>query len=229
MTPRSSQAIKARDIFVLDLDDTLYPERDYVISGFKALDTWAYTELKIEGFAKHCIRLFEQGERGTIFNQALEAVGMNASQERIQQLLNIYRNHTPVGLTLFPDAERFLNQKSKNIQLGLITDGYLEVQKLKFAALNIKPFFDAVVFSDALGREHWKPSTAPYEQVETLLKVEGTRCLYIGDNPTKDFLGARTRGWLTIRLRRESGEHCLKEPTAEHAADFEIHSLDELL
>ena len=41
MTLRDWQGI------VFDLDDTLYPERDYVLSGFKAVASWAEARLGV--------------------------------------------------------------------------------------------------------------------------------------------------------------------------------------
>ncbi len=51
---------------VFDLDDTLYPERAYVLSGFHAVAAWAEEQLKIPrrlGFAE-LRQLFEDGVRG---------------------------------------------------------------------------------------------------------------------------------------------------------------------
>lgn len=217
-----------RDVWVFDLDDTLYPERDYVLSGFQALDEWTQHEFGIKGFSKHCEKLFQTGQRGTIFNRALEISGIEPTASIISQLVSTYRAHTPT-LTLFLDAQHLLKHRLSGKRFGLITDGYFEVQKAKVAALGIDTHMDALVYSDALGREHWKPSQAPYHAIEAQLDVEGARCLYIGDNPVKDFFGARARGWLTIRLRREGTEHSGKEATPEQAADIEINSLNELL
>ena len=36
---------------ILDLDDTLYPERQFALSGFAAAERWAAAELAIDGLA----------------------------------------------------------------------------------------------------------------------------------------------------------------------------------
>ena len=108
-------------------------------------------------------------------------------------------------------------------------DGYLAVQQNKFAALGLAPWFDAVVFSDALGRQAWKPSTKPFEQVLTCLNVSPAEAVYIGDNPTKDFLGARTLGMHTIWLRHQDGQYSMQEPpTPQHKPDYTLPSLEAL-
>ena len=62
---------------VFDLDDTLYPERAYVLSGFRAVAAWAAGELGLpvtQGFAE-LRRLFDDGVRGDTFNRWLESHG----------------------------------------------------------------------------------------------------------------------------------------------------------
>ena len=39
---------------VFDVDDTLYLERDYVRSGFRAVGVWASRWLGLSGFAERC-------------------------------------------------------------------------------------------------------------------------------------------------------------------------------
>ena len=36
-------------VLVFDLDDTLYPEREFALSGFRAAGRWAAAELGVEG------------------------------------------------------------------------------------------------------------------------------------------------------------------------------------
>jgi FMN phosphatase YigB (HAD superfamily) len=51
----------------------------------------------------------------------------------------------------------------------------------------------------------------------------------VGDNPAKDFLGARRTGMVTVRIRRPDGIYRDSEPpTLEHKSDFEIGSVEEL-
>jgi hypothetical protein len=45
---------------VFDLDDTLYLERNYVHSGFRALGEWAKTSLGVPDFADRASRLLAE-------------------------------------------------------------------------------------------------------------------------------------------------------------------------
>ena len=117
----------------------------------------------------------------------------------------------------------------RHYKLGLVSDGFLDVQRRKLVALGLGHYFDAIVFSDEWGRDAWKPSTKPFEVVLQQLKVHAAISVYVADNPVKDFVGARRIGMLTIQVRRLQGEHMdVKPPTAQHAPDLTITSLAEL-
>lgn len=118
---------------------------------------------------------------------------------------------------------------SRVAKLGLVSDGYLEVQRRKLAALGLSHFFTSVVFSDQFGREHWKPSTIPFATILRNLDCAPYRAVYVGDNPKKDFLGARQLNMHTVRIVRSDGIYAKLEPPSElHAPHREIVSLLEL-
>jgi len=214
---------------IFDLDDTLYPERDYVISGFRAVAVWVEQQSGIPKILieKELKYLFSKGIRGKIFNLWLQQRGLPL--DWVPKLVQVYRGHRP-NLKLFPDAKQILYRLKERYLIGLVSDGYLEVQKEKFKALNLSPFFDAVLFTDELGQKYWKPSPRPFKEILHRLKViQPEKAIYIGDNPKKDFLGARQVGLITVRILRPEGEYNhLTPPTFQHAPHYTIHSLVEL-
>lgn len=214
---------------IFDLDDTLYPEREYALSGFWAVAVWAATYVGCpveQGFAE-LQRLFEQGVRGDIFNRWLAAHGV-ASGRLVPHMVRVYREHKP-ALTPFPGIVDLLAALREHCRLGLVGDGYLAVQQNKLAALGLADYFEAVVFSDAYGREAWKPSTKPFRAVLDQLRAEAARSVYVADNPSKDFFGARQVGMYTVRLRQVGGEYAhLAPPSAQHAPDITVTSVAEL-
>lgn len=214
---------------VFDLDDTLYPERAYVLSGFQAVATWAEKCLGIpaaQGMAELC-QLFERGVRGNTFNRWLETHGFNADNWT-PQMVQVYREHSP-HIKLYPWVIDLLQRLRLSYRLGLVTDGYLKVQKQKLTALGLIPYFDVMVLSDEWGREAWKPNSLPFRIALEKLGISGPKAVYVGDNPTKDFLGARQVGMWTIRVRRPDGIYShLEAPAPEYAPDFEIKDLDQL-
>jgi len=50
-------------VVVLDMDDTLFLERDYVLSGFAAVDAVVAKEHGLKGFSESAWRLFCAGVR----------------------------------------------------------------------------------------------------------------------------------------------------------------------
>ena len=214
---------------VFDLDDTLYPEREYVLSGFRAVADWAGTHLcvpRAQAFAE-LKRLFDDGVRGDTFNIWLITHGLPVN-EIVPKLVEVYRKHDP-EIAAFPETHRLLRSLKQRYRLGLVSDGYLEVQQRKLAVLKLSDLFDAIVLSDEWGREHWKPSTKPFEVVLENLGVRANHSVYVGDNASKDFYGARAVGMFTVRIRRRHGEYAqLSPPTPLDAPHLSIESLLEI-
>lgn len=214
---------------IFDLDDTLYPERQYVLSGMRAVAAWAQDTLgfSIETSFEELHRLFESGVRRNTFDRWLTAHGLQPA-DWVPAMVRVYRDHRP-RIEMYPQTRELLERLGRGYRLGLITDGYLKVQERKVAALGLADVFKAPVFSDALGRDHWKPSPRPYLLALSKLGVSAARSVYVGDNPAKDFRGARGVGMASVRVRRPDGLHYCVEPTSiEDRADWEITTLAKL-
>jgi putative hydrolase of the HAD superfamily len=219
---------KLRSI-IFDLDDTLYPEEEFVQSGFRAVALWANKLLSIplEEGLQVLLNLYHCGVRGDTFNQWLAHYGYR-DQSLIRSAIEIYRNHFP-DLHLFPEVPELLSAIRKKYLLGIISDGALQTQQNKVDALGLKDIFHVIVLSDEWGREFWKPNTKPFVVALEKLGVNPGDALYVGDNPLKDFLGARRLGIKTVWVRHKNGEYGKQEPpTPEHAPDYSIHSLTDL-
>lgn len=214
---------------IFDLDDTLYPEREYVLSGFRAVARWAEQHLDIpenQGFTE-LYDLYMAGVRGDTFDRWLAKHAIS-SENVMQSLVHVYRSHQPT-IHCCPGVPELLHSLHQHFRLGLVSDGYLEVQQRKLAALEIIEHFDAIVFSDKWGRESWKPSTRPFEEILAKLRVPPSAAVYVADNPVKDFLGAQKVGMGTVWVHRTDGEYAhLRPPSSAHAPDYEVKSLTEL-
>lgn len=211
-------------VLVFDLDDTLYPEREYVRSGFDAVGKWLFENQGTRGFFEEAWKLFEIGSRGNTFNLALETLGLVPAPELIHKMVDVYRNHLP-RISLFPDAAEALEKYWKTHRLALLTDGYASSQRRKIEALGISRYFETLVVTDELGREFWKPHPRAYEEVTTRLRCRPDECTYIGDNPRKDFVTARKLGWKTVQIRRPLGEYSAFTEDSSFNADRIIDSL----
>lgn len=213
----------ARPIVVYDLDDTLYLERDFAYSGYRAVEA----ELGIPGFAGTCRDLLDRGQRTGIFDAALARHGVPVAEDTIARLVTVYRTHPP-DIAFCPDAARYLAGRAPEEPGALITDGPLAMQEGKVGALGLDRTLGCVVCTAALGPGLGKPHPRPYEVVEGWAAGYGRPLLYVADNPLKDFVTARARGWLTVRIARPERVHHVDAPTPAHEAHAVIESFDEL-
>jgi putative hydrolase of the HAD superfamily len=214
---------------LFDLDDTLYPECEYVRSGFRAVSQWAAQSMHVPKKATFdaLCQLFESGARKDTFDQWLKSIGRDGS-EWLPSLLDVYHNHAP-RISPYPEVPGVLGKLSRKMSLGLVSDGVLATQEKKLDALGLRRYFDCVVFADAWGRSFWKPCTRAFEEALRRLEVAASATVYVADNPLKDFSGARQLGIATVRVRRADGLYSDQEPEGpEGRPDAEIASLLDL-
>lgn len=215
---------------VFDLDDTLYPEREYVMSGFRAVSRWAAQHIGLAsetGFLE-LQSLYNDGLRGCTFDQWLTLRNIDGAFW-VPKLVQVYREHEP-EIKPFPEVTGLLSDLKSYCRLGLVSDGFLDVQRRKLKALRLAEWFDAIVFSDEWGRDAWKPSTKPFEEIlRRLGKFPAKDAIYVADNPAKDFLAARRSGVGSVEVRRLGGVYShIDPPTPEHQPLLVISSLSEL-
>jgi putative hydrolase of the HAD superfamily len=194
-------------VVIFDVDDTLYLERDYVRSGFAAVARHVEGRYGISGFGERAWRLFEEGHRGRIFDEALRALAGEPRGIDVRELVEVYRGHEP-SIELLPDAATTLNDlRNRGVTVGVITDGPAESQRAKVSTLQLERYAAIVVVTDELGPGKGKPHEAAFRRVQDELGVGGIEASYVADNPVKDFIAPNRLGWRTVRIRREYGLH----------------------
>jgi putative hydrolase of the HAD superfamily len=193
-------------VVIFDLDDTLYPESQYVYSGFAAVSKWLAENYAVDGMQTFALltELHETGVRGDSFDRMLAACGLT-EKVSVSELVKIYRSHSPVLSTHSWVVPLLQKLRARGAKVGLISDGYLEVQRNKWVALSLNDYFEHVLFTDSLGRELWKPSTVPFETMLKKLSATPNEAVYIGDNAAKDFKGPNTIGMASIQVKSDSG------------------------
>lgn len=215
---------------VFDLDDTLYPERQFALCGFRAAASWARAELGLHGLDADMTRLLDAGHLGRLFAMALEErLPGRHSPQQVQGLIAAYRACEP-ELTLFDDARWALDHYAGGGPLGLITDGTHAMQLKKVRALALEQHFEEIVYTDLLGegRAFAKPHPRSFELMEVALADPGGRFVYVGDNPAKDFAAPNARGWITVQVVRAGGIHDATRMIDGGAPQHKIAALTEL-
>ena len=204
---------------VLDLDDTLYLERSYVESGFKAIDAFL-SQRGVNGFYDYAWPAFNLESASNVYQDFFASESL--PETLLLQCIEVYRNHKPT-LTLLPDARIFLDTIFRNgeHQLFMITDGRDFQQQNKIDALGIEQMFEKVIITGAYGVEYFKPHPRAFVEIAG---QQPEQCIYIGDNPSKDFIAPAQLGWQpSIRMRREGGLHfeqALQDQSVQEVGDF---------
>lgn len=197
---------------IFDLDNTLYDELSYVRSGFKAASFYISERF---GFSndeiyKQMLSILELQGRGRVFDTLLRSYGIH-SENLIKTLLFIYRNHVP-SIVLPEEAANLLSYlKSKNVKLGLITDGDSTLQLRKIEALGVKKYFDHALHTHIFGEAFSKPNHLPFRVMLNLLDVSPSEACYVGDRYTKDIVPCLELGIEPIMFTNFFSDNCLSE------------------
>jgi putative hydrolase of the HAD superfamily len=208
------------DVVVFDLDDTLYSEMDYVLSGYRYL-----SELIEKMYSKSTYQTFIKAlnaKKTDIFDYVITAHRLPKSLKK--HLILAYRYHTP-NIKLHEGAISILNElKNKKIPMYLITDGRGVTQRLKITSLEIENFFEHIFISEEVGIG--KPA------VDSFLVIQNTnpskKIVYVADNPKKDFIAPKQLGWNSIGiLNKNTRIHPLTNNYIQ-AADIWLDELKEI-
>jgi len=212
-------------ILVFDLDDTLYPEESFVFSGFSEVAKFLFnkvncSELEIFNELKHQYR---SSGRVRVFDAVLSKHGI-FTESILGECIQIYRNHTPniqlhEGVT---EVLEFFNGASKYI----VTDGNPLTQNNKVEALRIRQFFEQVFTTWTFGLQAAKPSLEVFQKIAALEKSDLKQIVYIGDDPTKDFVSLNDVGATTVRIRQGRFRNVQVEDSYE--AKFSINRFIDL-
>jgi len=220
---------------VFDLDDTLYAERDYIRSGYRAIDAYLRQSFDIDRLTHNGLvagdwlwERFCGGEASGAFDALSETFDLALTREDIGQLVEVYRTHRPDIQPLAGAVEMLASLKAR-YRLGVLSDGFLPAQQLKLDALGLGDCFASVIFTEVLGREYWKPSPAGFEAIARELAVDHDACVYVGDNPSKDFVAPNALGWLTVQITRPGQVHAHKPAPPGGQASKVVHSWDEMV
>jgi putative hydrolase of the HAD superfamily len=203
-------------VFVFDLDDTLYSERDFEKSGIE----FVYNYFKIDPF-----------EFGTAMKSRTNWIEQIVLQydnfSTKDSILDLYRYHKP-QIELYSSAKIFLEKLiSFKVEMSLITDGRSITQRNKLIALGIESYFKNIIISEEIRSE--KPSEVNFKMV--IDKNQKKEYVYIADNTQKDFITPNKLGWTTICLL-DKGQNVHKQNFGlpnEYLPQFTINSFEDII
>lgn len=186
-------------ILIFDLDDTLYDERTFVLSGFSAVARYLEEKYGLNAASSFNLMesLLDTEGRGKIFDEVLQRFDI-LTKTNVKKCISVYRHHRP-SLSLFPEAKVVLENYLNNQYL--VTDGHKSVQYNKVQSLGIEDNFKKIFLTHRYGIIHAKPSIYCFEKIRSIEKCSWSQMAYIGDNPLKDFANLNPLGVQTIRVK----------------------------
>lgn len=191
---------------LIDMDDTLFRERDYVESGFQAVASFleAERDLPSDYSFPSMIAFLELEGRGKVFDRIIERFEIRRTEGLVAACIDMYRNHAP-QIELYSGVRNSLAALANDYALALVSNGLPVMQQHKLDALGVADFFDAVVFCDGIGSP--KPSPIGIQSALEDIGVAATEAVMIGDNPETDGQAAAAAGVSFIRVRSDRFAH----------------------
>jgi len=179
---------------IFDLDDTLYSEKEYIKSGFHAVETYLIAQ-------NYCVDV-DKGELWSMFcndeprpiNNLLCRKGI-LSDSLLTKCVEEYRNHKP-DIHLYDGISATIKELRRHgITVAILTDGRPVGQRAKIEALGVSDMFDEILITDELGGVHCrKPSDVGFRFLQSKIDLPFEDMLYIGDNFGKDFVAPNHLG-----------------------------------
>jgi putative hydrolase of the HAD superfamily len=205
---------------LFDLDDTLYPERRFALSGFAEVArvverTYGIPAAQAFGLLQKSLR---RGLRAQAFQRLAHAIG--AGDTAIEEFRDAYRAHRP-RLRLPAQARAALAAARSHWRVGILTNGLPAVQRAKVEALGLTALVDQVVYAHDVGAG--KPHPEVFHAACRTLGVWPADAVMAGDDPWCDVDGARRAGLLAIRVRR--GWHRAVDAGLTGPADATVESI----
>jgi putative hydrolase of the HAD superfamily len=207
---------------VFDLDDTLYAERRFALSGYAAVARHIHETLGVEAglvFAslRSCLRT---GRRSEAFQHVCDRFGL--SPALVPEWRDLMRMHAP-RLRLPSASRRVLDALVTTWRLAILTNGIAEVQRRKVAALGLATLVDRVVYAIEHGGIG-KPDIKPFLAAAGALGVAPSAVIFVGNDPWTDVWGARNAGMKAIWLNRGTQD----DSRCPGGADAVIGSIQEV-
>ena len=212
----------AQSVIVFDLDDTLYSEFDYKVSGIHSVCRQiaaAYPEYH----AQELLALLDM-QKNDWLDRLCQHCAFNDAEKA--SLLWHYRLHMP-DIQPYMPPETLIQLLGRFFASALISDGRSLTQRLKLHALGLSTCFDHILISEAFASE--KPQPERFDFIRN--RYPQKQWIYIGDNIKKDFVTPNRQGWISIGLKA-SPNNIHQHDAADFPADYQprywINDLNEI-
>lgn len=164
-------------------------------------------------------RITKEELRHQRFHRAFHSFGP-LEEETILRFEQQYMHLAPRKTALMPGTLKVLAALKESYHLHVITNGFSEAQEVKLEDSGLKPFFEGIFCSDAIGIN--KPEAGIFIEAMKRVGAERKHSLMIGDNLLADVSGARNVGMDQVFYNPKGTAH-------QDKVTYEIKHLEELL
>ncbi|MCC7429459.1 YjjG family noncanonical pyrimidine nucleotidase [bacterium] len=225
--------MKIKAIF-FDLDDTLLDHsfaelqaQKEIFRLYKPIFNGVSFENYHETYVKHNSKLWELITQEKItktylrlhrIKDTLEELNLNSekSMEISDNYIEIYSRNFSLSEGTVEILEHFKNQ----FPLGIITNGFGEIQVQKLEKTGLKKYFQTVICSENVGK--MKPHPLIFETATKSLNILPNEAIYVGDNYNADIIGGKNFGMQTVFYNPKG------KIIENSVADLEIANFSEL-
>lgn len=123
-------------------------------------------------------------------------------------------------------ARELLQRTRQSVKIGIVTNGFAELQEARLAQTGLRELVDLVVISEQVGVAKPDPSIFDHA-LDLMQQTDRERVLMTGDNPHSDVLGAQQSGLHSCWLNTKDASYPLATPP--HYTVRSLTELDELL
>jgi putative hydrolase of the HAD superfamily len=189
---------------IFDMDETLYPERQFIRSGFRAaaVDVERRYGVPADAAFNTLLRTLRSGGRRHALQTLCASFGVPASA--VPELVEVIRRHQPTLRLPNSSVAVLTRARAEGWRLGVLTNGLPDVQARKVRALGLDNLVDAVVYAQEWGSGKGKPERESFDVIRARLDTPPAVTVFVGDDPWCDIVGARGAGLHTILLRRSA-------------------------
>lgn len=153
------------------------------------------------------------------FENTLKELNYSYEDTLIKTLNEAYINLLAEQDKTFDGTHEVLRYLKSKYEIGIITNGFKEIQFKKLKSANLETFFKIVITSDSIGIP--KPDKRIFDYAAKVSEFKHNEILYIGDDLQTDVIASKKAGFESIWFNYK------KKNTSEDV--FQINSLLELL
>jgi YjjG family noncanonical pyrimidine nucleotidase len=112
-----------------------------------------------------------------------------------------------------PNARAVLKYLFRRYDLGILSNGFTEIQRAKLSNLQLSRYFKYTVFSEDAGA--MKPSSKIFDAALSACGCRPSEVVYVGDSYDTDIVGAQSAGWHAVHITKavtseQNGPTCLR-------------------